>query len=107
MSGSRVTVSYREDSHGAAIGHRVQVHLAAEPREPLALREMVQVSKSTSDTPWLYEVVGLPPEHDVFIRKLGNHWKVLRMRDGVRTSWSEGYASPEGALATVEAEWDL
>lgn len=56
--------------------------------------------------PTVFEVVGLPPGDEALLRRVGNRWKVMRLKNGVRTSWSEGYESAEDALAVVQAQFD-
>jgi hypothetical protein len=54
----------------------------------------------------LYEVIGLPLGHEVFLRRTDGKWKVLRVKNGVRQSWSEGYESLDDAFETVRGEYE-
>lgn len=60
----------------------------------------------TGDLTAMYEVAGLPAGHEVFIRKTDGTWKVLRVRNGVRQSWDEGYETLDDAFETVKAEYE-
>jgi hypothetical protein len=56
--------------------------------------------------PVAYEVGGLPQNEDVMILNVGSAWRVMRAKNGVRRSWTEGFASAEDALASVQADVD-
>jgi len=49
----------------------------------------------------MYEVEGLQAGVEIFIRRTNGTWKVMRVRNGVRQSWAEGFDSLEQAFATV------
>ena len=55
----------------------------------------------------IYQVIGVPPGHEVFIRRTDGTWKVMRAKNGVRRSWDEGYPTLDDAFAAVRFECDL
>jgi hypothetical protein len=67
---------------------------------------LVEVTHAGDDSPGstLYEVTGLPEGHQVFIRRTDGQWKVLRVKNGVRQSWNEGFDTVEDAFDTIRAE---
>jgi hypothetical protein len=62
---------------------------------------LVAVTHGSATADTLYEVTGLPAGHEVFIRRTDGQWKVIRVKNGVRQSWNEGFDTLEEAFATV------
>ena len=52
----------------------------------------------------MYEVEGLPTGVEIFIRRTNGTWKMMRVRNGVRESWAEGFDSLEDAFETVQVD---
>jgi hypothetical protein len=65
-----------------------------------------ETSSHAGEPTTIYQVVGLPAGHEAFIRRIDSKWKVLRMKNGVRQSWDEGFETLEDAFAIVRAEYE-
>jgi hypothetical protein len=79
------------------------------------MRAALRLEKSTASGPLspqlgeqceIYEVVGLPADHQAFIRRTDGTWKLLRVKNGVRQSWDEGYPLLEDAFAAIRSEYE-
>jgi hypothetical protein len=71
----------------------------------LTLRPIMHAGEDaelSTRNPTIFEVIGFPSGEEAVIRRVDNRWKIIRVRNGVRTSWSEGYESAEDALAVLQ-----
>lgn len=74
----------------------------------LTLRRVVLQGKASPHAGdyTMYEVVGLPSGIEAFIRRIDGTWKVIRVRNGIRKSWAEGFDTLEDAFDTLRADYE-
>ena len=58
----------------------------------------------TTDSPFAYDVAGLPDSLSIEIAEMNGRWRLLVVRDGIHGDWQGDFDSAEQALAAIEQE---